>query len=153
MPAFIPVTYSGLDTSATFAHPLIPDIIISGIAGQGLNQATVRMATDHSVLKVGMDGAVIISYVPGEQGEVELQVWQTSSIHFELLAWYNACTTAAQNGNVGQWAAGTLVIQNTVTGTSHTCTGVCPMKVPDVPYQTEAQTINWVLRAANIINE
>jgi len=149
----IPVTYSGQDTNGSFQHPLTGTIILSGIAGKGLNELHVRMATDHASLKVGMDGAVVISYIPGEQGEIEIQVWQVSELHHDFLNWYNAIIAAAQTGDVSLFAAGTMFIQNTIDGTSHTMTGVVPVKVPDKSYSTEAQTVNWVLRCANIANE
>src|ERR1035441_1951146 len=84
MSNIVPTTYSGQDTNGTLSSPLVPPIVFSGIAGKGLNQINVRMTTDHADLKVGMDGAVIVSYRPGEQGEIEVQVWQTSNLHRQL---------------------------------------------------------------------
>jgi len=146
-------TYSGLDTNGSISSPLFDTIQISGIAGLGLAEAMVRMTVPHAVLQSGMDGAVVPSYVPGEQGEIELQVWQTSSLHAALLAAYNSVKTAADAGNVSNAFGATVFIQNTVDGSSHTGTGCAIEKVPDKTYQEQAQRVTWKIVCANLINE
>lgn len=147
------VTYSGKDLNMAFSHPLIGVIQASGVAAKGIAQINVRMAQAQSVLQVGMDGAVVPSVIPGDQGEIEIQVWQTSTIHQQLLAWYNAVKAARDAGDVSQWFAATLLVQNTVDGSSHYATGVGPSKVPDKSYQEQAQRVSWVLMACDISSE
>lgn len=147
------VTYSGKDLSFSLVHPLVGPIMADGVASKGIAQASIRMTQDQAQLQVGMDGAVVPSVVPGDQGEIELQVWQTSTIHQQLLAWYNAVKAARDAGDVSQWFAATVIVANTVDGSSHTATGVGPSKVPDKTYQETAQRVTWVLRACNISNE
>jgi hypothetical protein len=146
-------TYSAKDLNMTFTHPLIGTIQAAGVDSKGIAQINVRMTTAQSVLQVGMDGAVVPSVVPGDQGEVEIQVWQTSTLHQQLLAWYNALKAARDAGDVSQWFSGVLLVQNIVDGTSHTCTGVAPQKVADKSYQEQAQRVNWLLVACSIVNE
>ncbi len=147
------VTYSGKDLNFALAHPLIGTIQASGVQEQGIAQVTVRMSATQSVMQVGMDGAVVPSVVPGDQGEIEIQVWQTSTLHQEFLAWYNALKAARDAGDVSQWFGATLLVQNIVDGSSHTATGVAPQKVPDKTYAEQAGRVNWILVAANITNE
>jgi|SRR6185437_1472870 len=146
-------TYSGRDTNIAITHPLFTPIQAAGIASLGLNQATIRMTQDQASLKVGMDGAVVPSVIPGDQGEIELQVWQTSTLHQLLLAGYNLCKAARDQGDVSNWFAGTIVVVNIVDGSSHHATGVGFKKVPDKTYQTEAQVVTWVFAACNIVSE
>ena len=147
------VTYSGSDVSLSFTHPLIGVIQASGVAGKGINSISIRMAVDQTSVQVGMDGAVIPSVLPGDQGEIELSVWQTSTLHKELLAWYNAVKAARNVGDVSPWFAGMLLIASTVDGSIHTCSGVAPSKVPDKQYQVQAQPVTWLLHACNISSE
>ncbi len=146
-------TYSGRDTNFSFTHPLIGVIQCAGIAEMGLAQLTIRMTTDQSSVQVGMDGAVVPSVIPGDQGEIELQVWQTSTLHQDLLAWYNALRAARDAGDVSQWFGGTFLAQSIVDGSSHLATGVAPVKVPDKTYAEQAQRVTWVLRACNIVSQ
>jgi hypothetical protein len=153
MPNNVLTTYSGIDTNFSLVHPLIAAIQADGVSSKGIAQITVRMSQTQSVMQVGMDGAVVPSVIPGDQGEIELQVWQTSTLHQELLAWYNAVKAARDAGDVSTWFSATVVIQNIVDGSTHTATGVGPMKVPDKQYAEQAGRVSWVLAAANISSE
>jgi hypothetical protein len=146
-------TYSGNDLNLAFSHPLIGVIQASGVSQQGIAQVTIRMTTSQSSIQVGMDGAVVPSVIPGDQGEIELQVWQTGTLHRQLLAWYNLVKAARDAGDVSQWFGGTMLISNIVDGSSHYATGVGPQKVPDKTYQEQAQRVTWILMACNIANQ
>jgi len=148
-------TYSGRNVFGALSNlALNINIPIAGIAAQGIAQITVRMTVTQSVLQVGMDGAVIPSVVPGDQGEIEIQVWQTSTIHQSFLAWYNALKAARDAGNVQPWYSSALVLQGLPPDTwTHYCTGVAPAKIPDKSYAEQAGRVSWVLVAANITSE
>ena len=146
-------TYSAKDLNFSLISPIGANIVAAGVEEKGFNEISVRMTTDQTVLKVGADGAVVPSAVPGDQGEIEMQVWQTSTLQQELLAWYNLLKAARDTGDVSNWNTTTIFIQNIVDGSSHLATGVAPTKVPDKAYATEAGTINWVFRACNIVNQ
>ena len=66
---------------------------------------------------------------------------------------FNASKTAADNGDVSNWAAGAISIRNIVDGSHHTATGVSPGKIPAKVYQAVGQKITWTLPAAKIISE
>jgi len=146
-------TYSAKDVNFSFTHPLTGVIQAAGIAEMGLAQLTIRMTVNQSVLQVGMDGAVVPSVMPGDQGEIELQIWQTSDLHQQLLAWYNALRAARDAGDVTNWFAGKIMVQCIVDGSQHILSGVGPQKVPDKPYQEQAQRVTWVLVACDVVNQ
>ncbi|HJX53165.1 MAG TPA: phage protein [Polyangia bacterium] len=146
-------TYSAKDLNFAFSHPYIGVIQASGVSERGIDQVLVRMSTTQTTIQIAADGATVPSAIPGDNGEIEIQVWQTSEIHRELLAWYNACKTARDSGDVSEWASGSMLVENIIDGSLHRATGVAPQKVPDKTYQKEAQRVSWVLMACNISNE
>ena len=147
-------TYSGKDLTGALYNFYAPKgIQISGISELGVAQVSVRMSTDQSSLQVGMDGSVVPSVIPGDQGEIEIQVWQTSTLYQSLLALYNQLKTQRDLGNVKYWFGTTIYIQNVTDGSSHYATGCAFMKVPDKSYQEQAQRVSWVFRCATIVNE
>ena len=153
MPNNVLGTYSGKDVNFAMNAAFVGPIVAAGIAGNGLARIQVRMTETRSHVEVGMDGSVIPSAIPGNQGEVEMQVWQTSLLHKQLLAWYNACQAAMDAGDVSQWFGSSILILSVTDGSSHTCTGVAPTKVPDKAYDKQAEKITWVLLACNIQNQ
>lgn len=152
MSNFLPV-YSAKDLNFSLSAALTGPILAAGVQEKGFNKIMVRMTTDQTVDKVGADGAVVISAIPGDQGEIEIEVWQTSSLQADLIQWYNALKAARDAGDVSNWATTTIFIQNIVDGSQHMATGVSPMKIPDKTYEAEAQTVNWVFRCGNIVNQ
>ena len=146
-------TYSAKDVNFTFTHPLTGPIQAAGIAEMGLAQITIRRTVTQSVLQVAMDGAVVPSVVPGDQGEIEIQVWQTSDLHQQFMAWYNAIKAARDAGDVTNWFAGKIMIQCILDGTQHILSGVAPAKFGDIPYQEQAQRITWPLVACDIVSQ
>lgn len=146
-------TYSGKDLNGSVTNQYNGTTIqISGTAETGVAQVTVRMTTDQASLQVGMDGTIVPSVIPGDQGEIEIQVWQTSTIHQQFLALYNSLKTQRDLGNVQWWFGNTIYLINTVDGSVHYATGAGFMKVPDKTYQEQAQRVSWVFRCANINN-
>lgn len=143
-------TYSGKDVNVSLFSPLTGLIQAAGIAEMGLAQISIRMTTAQSVLQVGMDGAVVPSVIPGDQGEIELQVWQTSTLQEQLLAWYNRLKSDRDAGDVSNWFGSTVAISCIVDGSTHIASGVAPLKVPDKVYQEQAQRVTWILVACNI---
>lgn len=146
-------TYSGKDLNVTALNgPLGIAIQIAGVESLGLEGATVRMSTVRTNVKIGIDGAGVPSFIPGDNGEIEIRVWQTSVLHGALLDWWNAVLAAAQMGDVSNSYGGQVTVQNTVTGRRHIAKGVCPQKPPDLTYGVEAQPISWVLTCIDIQN-
>ena len=143
-------TYSFKDTSGAFTHPLAGAFPFSGQIGAG--QFTISMSTEKSVHDVASDGAVMVSAISGDNGNVSIEVQQTSDFHAFLLAWYNTIKTAMDNGDVTTFASATLTLRNIVDGSTHICRGITPSKVPDKVYAAQGQRITWTLMCADIQN-
>jgi hypothetical protein len=145
-------TYSFKDLTGAFVHPLTGSFILGG-GNIGLGQITISMTQDRTEQDVASDGSVMVSYIPGDNGTIAIEVQQTSDLHDFLLNWFNVCKTAADLGDVGDWAAATLVVRNIIDGSTHTLSGISPGKVPDKTYAKQGGKITWTLPAAKVINE
>ncbi len=145
-------TYSFTDLTGVFQHPLAGTFILGG-GNIGLGQISISMTQDRTAQDVAADGGVMVSYVPGDNGTCSIEVQQTSALHGFLLNWFNLCKTAADNGDVGNWAAASLTLRNLVYGCIHQLNRMSPGKVTDNVYQAQGQKITWTLPAARVINE
>ena len=146
-------TYSARDLNITFTHPLIGSISAAGVDGKGIAQIDIRMTQDKTILDLGIDGAVVPSYIPGDLAEIEIKMWQTCTLHQQFLALANAIKAASDAGDVSQVFSGRFLIVNIVDGSSHYLTGVAPKKIPDKSYQKQAQQVSWVFVACSCVNE
>lgn len=149
----IPVVYSGKDMNFVLVSPLTGVLAVAGVAALGVESVELEMLQERSVLKVGMDGAVIISSIPGDQARITIRVWQTSILHQGLVAWYNALVAAQSLGDVTNWAASTITVTNLVNPIGHYLTGVCPLKLPTQVYHMEAETYQWTLLAGAAVTQ
>lgn len=146
-------TYSGRDVNFSLVSPISAPVQAAGINSTGVFQISVSMTVEQTVMETGLDGSVAVSAVPGDMGVVELQVWQTSTLQQQLLAWYNACKAARDQGDVSNWAGASILVESIVTGAKHIAnSGVAPTKVPDTPYGTQSGKTVWRLMCANLIN-
>ena len=143
-------TYSFKDTSGAFAHPLAGAFQFAG--QKGLNQFTITMGTEKTVQDIAGDGTVMISAVAGDNGQIAMEMQQTSALHQFLLAWYNGLVTLLNAGDVTNWATAAITLRNIVDGSHHELRGVSPMKIPDKTYAAQGQRITWTLMAADIQN-
>ena len=145
------VTYSGKSVSFTLQHPLLAlPIFADGVAKKGVRSYGVRMPVVHARVENGIDGAVAPSLVPGEQGEFEITVFQTSTLHRELLNLYNLVKAAMDAGDATQWFLGTVVMNVITDGTTYTGSYVGPEKQPDKTWADQAQGWTWRLIACDI---
>lgn len=145
-------TYSGKDVNFTLNSPVTGAIQAGGLNETGLRQLVVRMLVDRTTMETGMDGSVAMSNVPGDMGEIEIQIWQTSPLQQLFIAWADALLAAAAQGDVSNWATSTITIQSILDGSKHQCIGVALNKIPDKTYASQAQSVTWVLKAASIAN-
>lgn len=144
-------TYSGSALSGAITCNAIGiNIPLIGIEGQGIEEVTVRMSTDQSNIEISMDGAAVPSVIPGDNGEIEISVYQQSTVHQELLAWYNILKAQRDAGNWSNWFATSVLLIDGIAGSQHYARGCAPKKVPDKTYQKQAQRVSWVLVACDI---
>jgi hypothetical protein len=145
-------TYSFKDLTGAIASPLMgPFILAGGTLGSG--KITVEMTHEWTEQDVAVDGAVMVSASPGQNGVVTVDCQQTSAINAYLKSAQNAHQTALINGDSSNWAAISLDLQNPVTGDQNICTGASFTKKPPQPYGAKGEYIQWKLMAANIANQ
>jgi hypothetical protein len=144
-------TYSFTAVTAAFNHPLAGSYVMQG--QQGFGQIVISNATERTVHDVAADGGIMVSYIPGDNGSVEIEMQQTNAFHEFLVGWYNLIKTNADNGDLSNWATATFVVRDMLSGALHTLTGVSPQKVPDKTYADRGGRIRWVLMAAQVIQE
>lgn len=152
MPQLTP--YSAKNTNFALLHPLAAGPIqAAGVSAKGVNSYSIRMGVEHSNIQVAADGGIVPSWTPGEWGTIEISMYQTSTLHQEFLALYNAIKAAADAGDTSQTFAGTVVLVSIVDGSVHTATGVSFQKVPDKAYGAQAVPLSWTLHCCDISNE
>lgn len=144
------VVYSFKDSVGGFSDP---DVGNFAFAGQiGLGEFSVGMATERTAMLTAADGTILPSAIAGNSGHINISVQQTSVFHQFLLNWLNTKLAKQNGGDVTTWAGATLSLRNVSTNTYHTLTGLCPSKMPDIPYQAQGQNVTWMLMAADIQN-
>lgn len=144
----LPAPYSFKDLAGTFVHPLAGTFTFRG--QQGLGQITITNSTDRSAQDVSADGAVMVSYIAGDNGTAALEMQQTSPLHKFMLAWYNLCKTAADNGDISAWASAEMHLRTIVGGQVFNLIGISPSKAPDQPFAAQGQKITWSLMVADL---
>ena len=146
----IGTTYSFKDLSGAMTSPLAGAFVFAGEIGAG--KITVENTTDHGVMDTVADGTVVPGFVAGNAGRITIEVQQTSTFHKFLLYWHNLHVTNATGGDISQWAGSSLLLRNTLDGSTHTATGVTPTKIPEKSYDAAPGKLTWVLNVANLVN-
>ena len=103
-------TYSFKDLTGAIASPLAGPFILAG-GSLGSGKITVEMTHEWTEQDVAVDGAVMVSASPGQNGTVTVDCQQTSAINAYLKSAQNRHQTALINGNSSQWAAIALDLQ------------------------------------------
>ncbi len=146
-------TYSFKSLTGVLTNPVYAVTIPLTGGNIGLGSIVIRMNTTRTVHDVAADGTVMPSYVAGANGEVDINIQQTSALHSQLLALYNQAVLSADNEDVSGWAATSISFRVLTDGTQHTLTGVSFDKIPDKPYEANGQKITWKMMAANVTNQ
>jgi hypothetical protein len=148
----VQTTYSFKDMTGVLSNPAL-DTPLQLVGGNiGLGTLTIRMITERAEFETGADGVVMPSYVPGESGEITIEVQQTSALHHALLSLWNTLVSAANGGDLSNTFATVISLRTILDGSQHTASGVF-FKIPDKPYAPKGQNISWVLKAASIVNQ
>src|ERR1700744_6067355 len=101
----------------------------------------VRMSTERTVHDIAADSTVMVSYVAGDNGAIDAEMQQSSSLHQDVLALYNLLLLAANGGDVSAWAATTISFRLLSDGSQHIASGVSFNKFPDKAYQATGQRV------------
>ena len=145
-------TYSFKALTGVLRNPVLGVTVPLTGKNLGLGGITIRMATMRTVHETGIDGTVIPLYVAGDNGEVDIEVQEASTLHSSLLLLYNRLLLAARGGNYTGWAASSLMFNFQPDNSQHLLAGLSFEKVPDKPYQAAGQKLTWKMLAANIQN-
>jgi hypothetical protein len=148
----IGTTYSFKSLTGVLANPLVGTTLLLQGGNIGVGAFHIRMSTERTVHDVGADGVVMPSYVAGDNGSVDIELQQTSSLHRALLDLYNGLLLAANANDVAAWAANMISFRLLADGSQHLITGLSFVKFPDKPYQAQGQRITWNMVAAQILN-
>ena len=148
MAALQTTTYSAVSTTGACDHPVAGAFQLAGI-NQGARSYKVSYETARSIKDTSADGAVMVTYVPGRSGGLEIECQQTSALDEFLLYWANLCFTAADSGDVSDFIGAVILISN--GGRQHVLSGVSPTKIPDQVYGGSGAYRTWVLSAADVV--
>lgn len=146
------VTYSFKDLVGSLSNPIFGVAFPLTGGNVGVGSVTITMATERTAHDVAADGVVMPSYVAGNNGDVDIEVQQTSPLHHALLALYNQLVLAADFDDVIGWAATAVAFRTLLDGSTHILSGVSFQKVPVKPYHASGQKVTWHLMAADVIN-
>jgi hypothetical protein len=141
--------YSFQDVVAVFFHPLVGSF---EFRGEGMGSFTITNTTDRTQHDVASDGSVMVSYIAGGNGAMQIEAQQTSDLHKFLLNWFNIISTAANLQDVSNWATALVTIRSILDGSTHILKGVSPAKVPDKTYGQAGARVTWSLMAADVLN-
>jgi hypothetical protein len=144
-------TYAYKSVVGGILDPDVGPFIFQG--QEGVKHITVLNETERGVKDTAAYGAILVSYVSGASGGLDIEVQQTSSLHQYLVNWANIKFTLAEAGDASTFAAAAWKVQDTISGASHTLTGVFPTKIPDKPYGPTGASVTWRLGAANVVTQ
>lgn len=136
-------TYSFEDTTVTFNYP---DLGSYSAYGTGIGTLTVSYTNDITMHDVAADLAVVVSKSAKTNGTVTFEVLQSSDFNSWLKKWANYVKAAPSS----KFALATIIIKNTSTGDTYTCSGCTPQKVPDNNFQSQSQNRSWAIMCADI---
>ena len=145
-------TYSFKALTGVLVNPVFGITIPLTGGNIGAGQFVIRMLTERSAHDVAADSTVMVSYMAGDNADLDIEVQESSLLHQELLNLYNLCVLAAEADDVSGWAATTISFRMLTDGSQHYLSGVSFKKIPDKPYAAAGQKITWGLMAANAVN-
>lgn len=136
-------TYSFEDTSLTISHPGFGTYTAYGT---GIGDITISYANDVTYHNVASDLAVVVSKWVARNGNVQMNILQSSDFN----EWLKKFAAFLEEAPTDQFALATMDIKNKSTGDSYHCTGVSHQKRADNSFQSQAQNRTWTMMCANI---
>ena len=135
--------YSFQGLSISISHPAVGSI---SPVGTGLVSVTVSMATERTSHEVAADGSIMVSKILGRNGNVAIDIQQSSDLHNWLMKWFNYIETA----DPSSWAEASIYINSSMLNQWFNCTGVSPQKQADNPFKEKGSDVTWTLMCADI---
>jgi len=140
-----PTVYSFSNIKASISHPSTGAISTDN---GGIGSIGISMLTERTTHDTAADGGIFILKVDGNNGIVNLQVQQTSELHRWLLQLASFLMTPTIDQKV--WTEINMSIQDNNMTTLYSCTGGSLLKIPDLVFATEGQSVNWIIYFADI---
>jgi hypothetical protein len=144
--------YSFKDTAVVITNPALGGSPIVFAGEEGAGEFTVVMHSERTAHDTAADGNIMVSYLAGRSGALNIRVQQVSALHQALLDLYNILEGQSEQGNSTLWAATQISLRSSVTNSQHVLSGVSFSKIPDKPYAAQGQYVTWNLMAANVVN-
>lgn len=137
-------TYSFLDVVAALVGP---GGVVNLGSGSGNSQEGITVAPtgDRNTMTIGADGTGMHSLNGDRSGTITITLLKTSPMNPVLMALYNVQTASASLH--GQ---NTISIADKARGDIATAANCAFKKVPNMNFQSEAGTVEWVFDAARI---
>lgn len=136
-------TYSFTDVNMTISHPSYGSFSMNG---EGMGDVTISKVTDRTVHDVASDGAIMVSKIAGNNGQMVFNAQQTSELHRFLQGLFNYCWQA----DTGEWAKISVTIVAPKMGKQFYGSWGSFVKEPDEPFQAQGQRVAWTLLFADI---
>lgn len=136
-------TYSFEDTSLTISHPGFGTYTAYGT---GIGDIAISYANDVTYHNVAADLAVVVSKWVARNGNVQMNILQSSDFN----EWLKKFAAFLEEAPTDQFALATIDIKNKSTGDTYHCTGVSHQKRADNSFQSQAQNRTWTMMCANI---
>lgn len=135
-------TYSFDDVDVVFSHPSVG---VHQINGQGVGTITVTMQTEKTQHDIASDGSVMISKIPGDNANIDIEIQQTSAFHKWLVNYYNFINGSDAN----LWAAASILIRDRIGGATINCIDVSPAMRAAKTYTAQGGRVTWNFKAGN----
>jgi len=136
-------TYSFKDLTATFQHPAVGQLTITG---EGVGSITYTMTEDTSAHDLAADGSVMTSKVDAPNGTVAVAVQQTSEAH----AWFTRLFNYLRTTPAREWAQIGHIGTASDMRVTHTGENMSIQKRADKPYQAQGQQVTWTFLAGKL---
>lgn len=140
-----PTVYSFSNITASISHPSTGAISTSN---SGVGSIGISMLTDRTTHDIAADGGIFILKVDGNNGIISLQVQQTSELHRWMLQLAGFLMTPTVDHKT--WAEINMSIQDNNMNTLYRCTGGSLIKIPDLTFATDGQSVTWIIYFADI---
>jgi hypothetical protein len=140
-----PTVYSFSNITASISHPSTGAISTNN---NGIGSLGISMLTERTTHDISADGGIFILKVDGNNGIVNLQVQQTSELHRWLLQLAGFLMTPTIDHST--WAEINMSIQDNNMTTLYNCTGGSLLKIPDLTFSAQGQSVTWIIYFADI---
>lgn len=144
-----PTVYSFLDLSGSMSHPLLGSYIFTG---QGVGSITTVFDHERDFNEIDVNGIVVVGYVPGDNGKIQIVCQISSNVHSWLGYLYTGIKNKMKDKSYNEWARMNFYLRNVVTGNSFQARGVTFTGYPEESRAAQGSLVTWVLSFAHGVN-